>query len=547
MKALVIDDAPDIRIYVRSLLQAWGYDADAASEGLEGFARIAASDVQLVICDWTMPGMSGPELCRAVREADLGHYVYVILLTGRSEKADLVEGLNSGADDFLSKPFDAQVLRARIRVAERLLGLEQRLAEQNRELTDSRNRLAQAYEAIQADLAAAARIQRQMLPTSDRIAAPWRAEWVYLPAAQVSGDGFNFFELTSDLIGFYHFDVSGHGIPAALLSASLSRSLVPGGGPSAGARAPFLDPARFVADLNHQLCDPEAEVENFATVAYGTLDKTTGAVELALAGHPQPIVLRRSGAIERAAIGGLPLGLFPDATFEAQRLGLDPGDRLILYSDGVTDCESGNGEGFGDARLEEVAGSAASSSTATFTGALAERLREWRGSLDFEDDISVLVFERPLPAGTEDPTARAGQRGDAMTTLARLSLLSDPDAVAAVQARLLGLCCEAGLDELAAFQLTTAAIEAVNNCIRHAYAGKPGQPISVDCQREGDVVAVVIRDRGGPLPRHLLEGGATPDAAAESGRGWHIIRAWTDTVTYAREAKENVLTLTRRV
>ena len=256
MKALVIDDASDIRIYVRALLESWGYETADASEGLDGFARIKESDIRLVVCDWVMPGMSGPDLCRAVRAADLGHYVYVILLTGRSNKADLVQGLNAGADDFLSKPFDAQVLRARLRVAERILSLEQRLAEQNRELRDSRNRLERAYDQVQADLATAARVQRQMLPTSDRAAFPFRAEWLFLPAAQVSGDNFNFFELTENLVGLYHLDVSGHGIPAALLSASLSRSLVPGGGPGVAARADFLDPARFLADLNRQLCSP---------------------------------------------------------------------------------------------------------------------------------------------------------------------------------------------------------------------------------------------------------------------------------------------------
>ncbi len=130
MKILVIDDAADFRLYVSVLLQRWGYEAEEAADGFEGLARIQENDIRLVICDWMMPEMSGPELCRAIRANDLGHYVYIILLTGRSESADLVAGLNAGADDFVTKPFEAQVLRARLRVAERILALEQRLAEQ---------------------------------------------------------------------------------------------------------------------------------------------------------------------------------------------------------------------------------------------------------------------------------------------------------------------------------------------------------------------------------------------------------------------------------
>jgi sigma-B regulation protein RsbU (phosphoserine phosphatase) len=401
VNALVIDDSPSTRIYVRALLERWGYETSDASEGLEGLARIREANIRIVVCDWMMPGMSGPDLCRAVRSASLGRYVYFILLTGRSERTDLLDGLNAGADDFLSKPLDAQVLRARLRVAERILGLEDRLADQNRELRDSRNQLARAYDQIQTDLTAAARIQRQMLPTSDRPLYPLRAEWLFLPAAQVSGDGFNFFDLRDDLVGFYHLDVSGHGIPAALLSASLSRSLVPGFGPGVAAQSEFLEPAQFLAALNSQLRNPDGEVENYATVAYGTLDKRSGIAEIALAGHPRPIVVRGSGQIAYLRPGGLPVGMFPEVVYETQRLRLDPGDKLILYSDGVTECANPEGDVFGDARLQSVLENDATASGCRLTDALGSSLREWRGAFDFDDDISVLVLERPRESGLE--------------------------------------------------------------------------------------------------------------------------------------------------
>jgi sigma-B regulation protein RsbU (phosphoserine phosphatase) len=408
VKALVIDDSPATRIYVRALLERWGYETTDASEGLEGFARIQDSNPRIVVCDWMMPGMSGPELCRAVRGAALERYVYFILLTGRSERTDLLDGLHAGADDFLSKPLDAQVLRARLRVAERILGLEDRLADQNRELRESRNQLARAYEQIQSDLTAAACIQRQMLPTSDRPLFPLRAEWLFLPAAQISGDGFNFFDLGNGLVGFYHLDVSGHGIPAALLSTSLSRSLVPRAGPGVAEHSEFLEPARFLADLNRQLGHPDGEVENYATVAYGTLDKRSGDTEIALAGHPRPIVLRDSGEIACLSPGGLPVGMFPEVAYEAQQLRLDPGDRLLLYSDGVTECQNPAGEIFGDARLRSITKEANRHDDRPLTDALGASLREWRGESDFEDDISVLVLERPR-TGVREPSTDENQ------------------------------------------------------------------------------------------------------------------------------------------
>jgi len=579
VKVLVIDDAADSRLYVRLLLERWGWEVLEAAEGQEGLTCIQNTDVRLVICDWMMPGLSGPELSRTVRAMDLGHYVYLILLTGRSDSTDLVEGLNSGADDFLTKPFEAQVLKARLRVGERILALEQRLADQNQALRDSRNQLALAYDQIQADLATAARIQRQLLPTSDQATFPFRAQWLFLPAAQVSGDSFNFFELAGGLIGFYHLDVSGHGIPAALLSVSLSRSLVPGAGLGMSPKSDFLDPGRFLADLNRQLLNFDGEVENYATIAYGTLDKASGKVRLALAGHPYPVLVRQAGTIEYLQQSGLPVGMFPEADYAPQEFCLGAGDRLVLYSDGVTDCRNPQGQPFGEEQLLSAL-DRASQMGLSLTSVLDDRLRAWRGPFDFEDDISLLVLERPLVAHyevlaehaqPESPVADQVHAGQALegpgpvtappsspslvecppgpepgALVIRLSLNSDAAEVADLQECLTSLCAEAGLDEMANFKLTCAIVEALNNCVEHAYAGQPGHPIDLVWTLEADQIAIEIRDQGRPMPDPSLDASLLPGAEAESGRGWHIIREWTDSFSYAREAHGNLLRLTYR-
>ncbi len=129
----------------------------------------------------------------------------------------------------------------------------------------------------------------------------------------------------------------------------------------------------------------------------------------------------------------------------------------------------------------------------------------------------------------------------------RISASSSPAEVPELQTRLSALCGEAGLDDLAAFQLTCAIVEAVNNCIEHAYEGEPGHPISLLWLRNPDGVVVEIRDQGRPMAALPPEAVAMPEADAESGRGWHIIRQWTDSATYTRQANENVLRLTRRL
>jgi len=127
----------------------------------------------------------------------------------------------------------------------------------------------------------------------------------------------------------------------------------------------------------------------------------------------------------------------------------------------------------------------------------------------------------------------------------RLVVDSNSAAVPELQAKVSALCGEAGLDDLAAFQLTCAIVEAVNNCIEHAYGGESGHPITLVWLRNRDGIAVEIRDQGRLMPSPPPESPAMAGVDAESGRGWHIIRQWTDAVTYTREANENVLTLTR--
>ena len=143
MKVLIADDDPVSRRLLQNYLQKWGYEVTVAVNGLEAWQFFERDEFPVVISDWMMPELDGPELIRRIRACSQRSYVYTILLTARSQKEDLVEGMEAGADDFVSKPFDRDELHVRLRAGERIIKLEQALKEQNRALLEAQAALKQ--------------------------------------------------------------------------------------------------------------------------------------------------------------------------------------------------------------------------------------------------------------------------------------------------------------------------------------------------------------------------------------------------------------------
>ena len=141
VRVLVADDDPVTLHLVSETVKRFGYDVVTATDGLEAQRKFAESRFPLVITDWDMPGPDGVELCRQIRNAALPSYTYIIFLTSRQKKHDLIEALSAGADDFISKPFHPQELKVRLRAAERILSLESDLRAVNRDLAVLNHRL----------------------------------------------------------------------------------------------------------------------------------------------------------------------------------------------------------------------------------------------------------------------------------------------------------------------------------------------------------------------------------------------------------------------
>lgn len=397
MRILIADDSSDAREILERLLRRWGHDVVAAGDGREAWEWLQREPIRLVISDWMMPYVDGLELCRRVRAAEFAHYVYFILLTAREDKEDLIEGMTAGADDFLTKSFNFRELQVRLRAAERILTLEGELGARNRELNAANTDLKAALARIETDLRAAATLQASLLPRRGDRTAGLAVDWLLRPAAVIGGDMFGFFPLHDEVLGFYLLDVAGHGVPAAMMSVSLHRSLSDQLGDGQlllrdGPRPRPRPPEQVVAELNRRF--QSDDITPYFTMVYGHIDGDSGRGALCQAGHPYPQIARADGRLERLGRGGYAVGMFLDVPFESVPFVLTPGDRLLLYSDGVTDCRNQSGLDFGIGRLRELAVALRGTPIGTLTNSLDNALADWREDGEIEDDISLLVFER---------------------------------------------------------------------------------------------------------------------------------------------------------
>jgi sigma-B regulation protein RsbU (phosphoserine phosphatase) len=267
------------------------------------------------------------DLLAAVREHD--PTLPVIVMTGWGTIDTAVEAMRRGARTFIHKPWNNAVLLDTVRreIAE---GAERRLAEARAKREHQDARL----------------IQRALLPSSLPAASCCDVAVAWEPAHDFGGDWYDAMPLGGDRLGISIGDVSGKGLPAAFLMATLQASF----------RAFALNqpaPGAVVASINRALCGNTA-LRTFATFFYGVLDCAGRTMTYTNAGHNPPVLVRANGTVERLAAGGMVLGVFGDAAYEQHELALAAGDRLVLFTDGLTDAENRDGEDFGDARLVEA-------------------------------------------------------------------------------------------------------------------------------------------------------------------------------------------------
>jgi sigma-B regulation protein RsbU (phosphoserine phosphatase) len=385
MKILIAEDDAIPRRLLQATLTKSGYEVVTARNGTEAWEILQAEDApKLAILDWLMPGMDGVDICRQVRQRANAPYVYLILLTSKDTKEDIVAGMEAGADDYLTKPFHAHELQVRLRAGLRILDLEAALLRSYEELAQAHQREGEI----------GAKIQQTLLLGQPPSASPFlQVAALTIPSQQIDGDFYDFFTHQEQCLDVIVGDVMGKGIAAALLGAAIKsqflRALIylPGREPGH-----LPEPETIVSRVHEAVTGQFIGLEFFATLCYARFDVAQRRITFVDCGHTKTLHFR-PGTGASAALEGdnMPLGVSEKEVYRQVSAPFEAGDVFCFYSDGVTEAQNPNGEQFGAERLMAVVGENGRGGPQELVAAIHRAVVAFTQSDKFADDLTCVV------------------------------------------------------------------------------------------------------------------------------------------------------------
>jgi sigma-B regulation protein RsbU (phosphoserine phosphatase) len=458
-KAASVLIAEDSKIQAKILenrLIAAGYTVRVAHDGAAALELARQQKPTLIISDIEMPRMTGYEFCRAVKEDSDLRGVPVILLSTLSEAVDIIKGLDAGADNYVTKPYDPNYLLARVdsllktpvsdnadatgdelavtlagqtyrvksgrqqvlnllistfenaveknrelhRLNEQLTVAKERLTEWNTALESLNQQLDSANQRMSHDLQAAARVQQSLLPSGNQEFSGTQFAWKYTPCVELAGDFLNYFPLDDRHVAMFVVDVSGHGAASALLAVAVGRLLTSHASTSsllvhqASENSPLeiTPPAEVARELNHRF-PMESQNGLYFTMAYGILNVETKELRYVAAGHPPLVYVPRAADPLILPGDGFAIGMVDDVEYDEHSIFLQPGDRIYFYSDGVPEAMNSNLDQFTDDRMLAKLSQSAPAPLAASVDELFSAVRDWCVPHGPKDDVSILGCE----------------------------------------------------------------------------------------------------------------------------------------------------------
>ncbi len=378
-KILVVDDEPDLEPLMlqrmRRNIRRGQYTFVFARNGVQALDRLhEEDDIDMVVSDINMPEMDGLTLLQQIPKVDPN--IRSIIVSAYGDMENIRTAMNRGAFDFVTKPIDFRDLRVTIdRTLQHLMEWREALA--------SRDQLV----ALQNELTVASKMQQSILPTHFPESPHYQIFANMEPARSVGGDFFDVVALENERIGMTVADVSDKGVPAALFMMS-TRTLIK------GAAIGSAGPGDVLREVNNLLYE-DNETEMFVTVLYAEYNPASGEFVYASGGHDPPLLVKPDGSSTTLPLtGGIALGLLPDLDYRQNCVVLEPGDTIVLYTDGVSEAMTSDEEQFGLERLRASVAAGPGESAEAANHAVFEAVSEFVGDTPASDDITCLTFRR---------------------------------------------------------------------------------------------------------------------------------------------------------
>lgn len=384
-KIMVVDDQQENRMLISDFLKEHKYEVCEAEDGSKALEEAISQKPDLILMDIVMPKMNGYEACAKIKENSLTKDIPIIFLSSLTETKEKINGFNAGGQDYVVKFGDLNELKARVEAHLKIRSLNRSLMQANKELQEKQDILNE-------DLNSAAQIQRSLLP----VKTPFRTgnleiAWECIPSLYIGGDIFNFLPLDEEHMGLYILDVCGHGVPSAMVAVSVSQhfhELASQAGE--GSYSKLLFPGQLLKDLNHEF--KLSRFGKFFTIFYMVLNIKTMRLFYCLGGHPPPVLLHPNEPYELLKIGGSVIGIDEIVPFEEGTVELKPGDKIVMYTDGIVEYENSKNEFFSMTRFLELLESIKHESSQKIVETVLNSLNTFGENTPPKDDVSIMCL-----------------------------------------------------------------------------------------------------------------------------------------------------------
>ncbi len=376
---VVDDDSMSRRLLIRALATA-GFSCRESPDGMQALESVHRDPPSLLLLDFDMPGLNGAQVLKRLR-ADKNPAIAqlpAIMLTGHGGEESEVRGLAAGANDFVTKPINEAVLRARIETQLRLQAMRVQLQLQNDELEAWRVNLER-------DLAAARLTQQSLIPQKSPPLEGWDVAACYRPVIQVGGDIYGWLKMVDGRTLFWIADATGHGASAALMT-TLAKLLFHHGS------VEHNNPTDIMRVVNSDFRSIFG-ARSFMTAMCVALDPVSGRASVVGAGHPPLLVVRIKGETESIASSAPPLGLLERSDFAETNVDLAPGDTFFLYTDGLYGAENGNAPRLSASGLAEVLQPPTATAQELITRVI-DQATGGDGDKPLADDVAAVAVKR---------------------------------------------------------------------------------------------------------------------------------------------------------